>query len=322
MYKAGEVILSELDAAAQELRLHGPSLGLNNIVLLRDRIWRAANRYFPVRLFRYRPPHLCELEALRHGTVYLSRIRDFDDGHDTFPLLDDERISSIIDMQCTKDNFKAMVGQVDQSSELSNQDNGETARRVAAVVDDDASFDAFLDSFKNVVLQTIHSRSEQWRKDMRCACFTEIEGSNYMWEYYAAREKGFCAEYSVDNEALRCVCDGWKTCDASLLTSLLPVRYDGRAVVDQLSYILAGYHDGLPFPSGEEHLLKLLITSHKEKEFQQEHEWRLVAESCGRVRATCYVYLKPVRITAGKRCDAHFREELKRTCDYIGVEMA
>lgn len=322
MYKAGELILSDLDAVAQECCLHGPSPEWNNIVFLRNRIWRAANRYFPVRLFRYRPPNLRELEALRRGAVYLSRIRDFSDGHDTFPLLDDERICSIIDTQCTKDNFKAIAGQAVLSSEMSNQYKGEIVRRVAAVADDDASFGAFLDDFKTVALQAIHSRSEQWRKDMRCACFTEIEDSEYMWERYAAQEKGFCAEYSVGNGPLWCVCDGWKTCGTSLLTSLLPVRYDGRAVVDQLSYILAGYYDGLSFPSGEEHLLKLLVTSHKEKEFQQEREWRLVAESCGRVRATCYVYLKPVRITAGKRCDEHFREELKRACDCIEVEMA
>lgn len=173
--------------------------------------------------------------------------------------------------------------------------------------------------FKSQIKETVRRRVDELRQRLRCACFTETSESEFMWNKYASNGEGFCLEYQLDFSTYGCECDLIGPCDASLVTSLLPVVYDGQADIYQYSYVLAGYYDNWPIPPGEEHLAKMIMALHKRPQYRKEREWRLLAEDCGECRGVAFVKKSPSKIIAGPRCSDETRLCLKRIGDKLSI---
>lgn len=283
-----------------------------NVVLLRNEIWHPAERYFPVILYRYRPNRQYELDALEKDEIYLSRICDFDDQMDTFPLLAPEEIEKVIDSQCVEQNIRMLIEE--SSPGLTDK---EIDRQCSLVLKAFAS-ERYLD-FKRQVIETVLQRAGELRKRLRCACFTEAKESEKMWNEYANNGEGFCLEYQLSNCIYECECECDSACDMTLVTSLLPVVYDGQANVYNQSHVLAGYYDGWPFPSGEEHLVKLIMALHKRPQYSQEREWRLLAEDCGGCKGNVFLRIPPSKIILGFRCSNDMRFQLRKIAEKRGI---
>lgn len=284
----------------------------NNIVLLRNELWRTAENCCPITLYRYRPDNPYELDALDRGEVYLSRICDFDDPMDTFPLLCPEKIDEVIDSQCTESNIRILI---EKQYPLLPEEEKE---KYYSLVIDWFSTEKY-DDFKYLIKETISERVDELRQRLRCACFTEASESKFMWNEYANSGKGFCLEYQLENGMYECECNRIGPCDITLVTSFLPVVYDGQADVYQHSHVLAGYYDNWLIPSGEEHLVKLVMALHKRPQYKREKEWRILAEDCGECEGAVFVKIPPSRIIVGPKCSDEIRACLKEIANKRGI---
>lgn len=303
--RARELILHQIE----ELK---KSPYLNNIVLLRNDIWHFAQNHCPITLYRYRPNKPYELDALVRNEIYLSQICEFEDQLDTFPSLCPDKIDEVIDSQCTESNIRMLVEE--QFPWLSDEEKDQHC----------SIFTHWLttksyDDFKCQIKEKMRRRVDELRQRLRCACFTETSESEFMWNEYANNGKGFCLEYRLNFNMPECECDLFGPCGTNLVTSLLPVVYDGQAEIYQQSYVLAGYYDSWPIPSGEEHLVKLIMALHKRPQYRNEREWRLLAEDCGECEGNVFVKKSPSKIIIGPRCSDETRLCLKGIASELNI---
>jgi hypothetical protein len=230
-------------------------------------------RHLPSSLFRYYRCSDYSLDCLRHGYVWLSSPREFNDGYDSGAVVDVERCLAV---STRKDIRKIVAGhQLGLSEEdLAIVTGAEDPLRAigAILLRREGTFDAeqveaLLDAAsaaRRSVCSDLHEATfEMGRFGTYVCCFSADGMLPTLWAHYADNNNGFCVEYDVaaleQSDIRRRV--------------LLPVIY-GRAPADMTAVFETTILSGGPNPLAAR--WPLIAASIKDRDWSYEREWRLV----------------------------------------------
>jgi hypothetical protein len=143
-----------------------------------------------------------------------------------------------------------------------------------------------------------------FRNKVGVSCFATNPSSVVMWSHYANEHTGICVEFSRSTMLL----------SAKFLELLHPVRYTEKFwEAFRLLWTPPEYFHQVPMD-----VLPILAACHKSKEWEYEHEWRLVSlDPAGDPRFP--LDFKPSRIILGARIERADRAAIEELAQRISV---
>ena len=175
--------------------------------------------HMPPKLFRYRKFDEHWKKNILERTIYLSKPKTFNDPYDTA-------------VRISYDTLKSYF--VHKNNNINNLKKKQIEQKIRKIIRD-----------QDDIL------SENFKENLRVACFSNVNDSILMWSHYADFHKGFCIEYD--------------TRKGSIFSNALPVIYK-KERYDAAKCLV-------------EHTNKTSITPilYKAKVWDYENEWRIIA---------------------------------------------
>lgn len=233
-----------------------------------DYIMKLRERNARKKLYRFRPPKMHEIDALREEKIYLCRPSQYEDFGDCKIEYD------------IPDLFKYYLHNVkypEHKKDICFIDRN-VIQQLVQKTEEDSKFQQLCDNIRNECL---------------IACITESYDS-YMWEQYAQNSEGICFEYEMDSIVM-----GIKT-----PLRFFPVRYvENRSETKDIKFNSDDFKDTSSNCEKAAKKYMLSCLTKNRLPYSKEHEWRLIYDHIkldDNKVGTLFDFILPSKIILGK----------------------
>lgn len=209
-----------------------------------DYVMELRERNLSKKLYRFRPPKMYEIDALKNKQIYLCRPSVYEDAEDckieyNFPDLFEYFMSEV-----KPEKYRNLLGFLMDKTKVDELTNA---------MNENPKFIKINENIKNQCL---------------VACITQTY-NDYMWEHYAQHHEGVCFEYEMDQVILAIKND----------LRFFPIRYvDWRNDIEDIRFDLSDYADiNKSFHRSRMKYSISCLTKNKVP-YSNEYEWRLLYE--------------------------------------------
>lgn len=245
-------------------------------------------------LYRFRPPKMHEIDALRENKIYLCRPSVYEDQNDCKILYDTSDLFKHFMLKIKPERYQAFY----------NRCGDTIMQKMVNDLECHPEFQAHADKIRNQCL---------------IACITQ-NYSNFMWENYAQDGQGVCFEYDIYS-----VVEGLKKCLTDL--KFFPVRYveDREKVID--IRFDSGDLDDSEDSIHKASLKYILSCMTKDKiPYAKEAEWRILCEYGeldGEEKGKLFDFIPPSRIILGPQISLNrkFQAEISKCAADMNIQV-
>jgi len=271
-----------------------------------NEIYRVLLPNIPDKLFRYRSVTEHSLKDFQNGTISLCHARKFPDKYDSYVYINQDVIQQIL-LYSTKEAFRFYLLNVVNGSPLVQ--NKRKADEVREYLKNGYNFDQITEivinrEYPNYIsevktyMKKQEARFRSPKNSAKIACFTESVSSKFMWDAYADGYKGFALEY--DFRKLKQDKEG--THDLELFPMIYADERPDATNDETFIYMREFVKNMAPSPfkiSVEEYDKRFSMnqlywfTSYlykDKKEYQHEHEWRMLYYNFDNEEDYCSIY--------------------------------
>lgn len=301
----------------------------------------------PKKLFRFRTCTEYNFDALLNDRIYFNAPKNFNDPHDCFSYVNNDKIQSLLNevsldntmkqfleirgsTHLIKDSFSPNILPAIQTvynavKKMNDVEFFSWEKYLEANVVDYSKLKAYI---ANMIAFNHDEHIRLSREETFIACMTTDIKSTLMWAHYADYHKGFALEYDTDQIvtlAGKCsVCQN--KCDMEHTLGLYPVVY-GKDRFDATDYELEtlnlrinnyfyGFNEPFCIP---DRLFYIKANSFKGLNWKYEKEWRLIYTCNPKHPSIKYDVVKPKAIYLGSQMSASSKGIIKKLIEGKGL---
>lgn len=265
-----------------------------DIKTVKDEQKKFLDKYKRNKFYRFRPPKMYEVDAVKMGQIYLCRPTCYDD------LGDCEWNDDLEDIA-----YHMKIEKIKKAQRMGQQ--------ISCGLRIEPSQSDIEDAKKIREHPKYKAMQEKMRRQCLVACITD-KITSYMWKEYAMNSEGICLEYDIDlvfskASEMKCVFG--------------PVRYvEKRKELKDIQFNWEDYMD-----DSEENMISKYYLSCMTKEkfpYAKEFEWRLFweyADISEGQNGRSFEFIRPSKIYLGKNIDRNikFKEGILDVAKVYGI---
>lgn len=253
-------------------------------------IFELYNRNKAKKIYRFRPPQLYEVDAIRNQQIYMCRPMCYEDSGDCEWLDDLEELIEFTLNVKDREKYRMMGAKLTE----------EKKKECIALLQKNARYIEIKNKSRNMCL---------------IACLTDKK-TQYMWKDYAVDSEGVCLEYDFET-VLQMISD-----ESQL--NLCPIRYvENRRETKDIQFRSEDYAEDAPEEVMEAKYRLSCVTKDKVP-YANESEWRLMCletEIPITQKGKTFDFLRPSKIYLGKNIDRNikFKEGILDVAKVYGI---
>lgn len=242
------------------------SIGNKNTAI--DYVMKLRERNAHNKLYRFRPPKMHEIDALREEKIYLCRPSQYEDYGDC-------KIE--YDLLNLYEYYIRNVRYPEHKNDLCFIDNN-VLQQLIKKVKEDSKFQQLNETIRNECL---------------VACISESCDS-YMWDNYAQNSEGICFEYEMDTVIM----------NVKPPLRLFPIRYvDDRSKIQDIKFDSSDFNNtAVSYENSARKYMLSCLTKDKFP-YAKEYEWRLIYDHINLdndITGALFDFVLPSKIILGK----------------------
>lgn len=209
-----------------------------------DYVMELRERNLSKKLYRFRPPKMYEIDALKNKQIYLCRPSVFEDSEDCKIEYNLPDLFKYFMSEVKPEKYRHLQGILTDKTKVNE---------LTKAMNENPKFIKINESIKNQCL---------------VACITQTY-NDYMWEHYAQHHEGVCFEYEMDQVIFAIKND----------LRFFPIRYvDSRNNLEDIRFDSSDYGDtNESFHRSRMKYMLSCLTKNKVP-FSKEYEWRFLYE--------------------------------------------